>query len=58
MTVACTLGTELLTAHVGDSRAYVFRRSGGLERLTRDQTLAQSLADAGAITPEDIATHP
>ena len=58
MTVAATLGTELLTAHVGDSRAYVIRRSGALERLTRDQTLAQSLADAGAISREDIATHP
>ena len=58
MTVAATLGTELLTAHVGDSRAYVLRRSGALERLTRDQTLAQSLADAGAITREEIATHP
>ncbi len=58
MTVAATLGNELLTAHVGDSRAYVMRRSGALERLTRDQTLAQSLADAGAISREDIATHP
>ncbi len=58
MTVACTLGTQVLTAHVGDSRAYVFRRGGVIERLTRDQTLAQSLVDAGAITPEDIPTHP
>ncbi len=58
MTVACSLGPELLTAHVGDSRAYVFRRDGRLERLTRDQTLAQSLADAGAITQQEVATHP
>ncbi len=58
LTVACSLGTEVLTAHVGDSRAYVFRKGGVLERLTRDQTLAQSLVDAGAITPEDIPTHP
>ncbi len=58
MTVACTLGPELLTAHVGDSRAYVLRRSGRLERLTRDQTMAQSLADAGAITQEEVARHP
>lgn len=59
MTVACTLGTELLTAHVGDSRAYVHRRRGGvLERLTRDQTLGQSLVDAGALTPEELETHP
>jgi protein phosphatase len=59
MTVACTLGTELLTAHVGDSRAYVHRRSGDvLERLTRDQTLGQSLVDAGAITPVELDSHP
>jgi len=58
MTVACSLGPELLTAHVGDSRAYVFRKGGRLERLTRDQTMAQSLADAGAITQEEVATHP
>lgn len=59
LTVACTLGPELLTAHVGDSRAYVFRaRTGRLERLTRDQTMAQSLADAGAISQADVAHHP
>jgi serine/threonine protein phosphatase PrpC len=58
MTVACTLGHELLTAHVGDTRAYVHRRDGRLERLTRDQTMAQSLADAGAISQDEVAHHP
>jgi len=58
MTVACTLGPDLLLAHVGDSRAYVLRRSGALERLTRDQTMAQSLADAGAISQADAEKHP
>jgi len=58
MTVAATVGSELLTAHVGDSRAYVFRKNGRLERLTRDQTMAQSLADSGAIREEEIATSP
>jgi len=58
MTVGCTLGPELITAHVGDSRAYVLRRDGRLERLTRDQTMAQSLADAGAITQEEVSKHP
>jgi protein phosphatase len=58
MTVACSLGPELLTAHVGDSRAYVFRKGARLERLTRDQTMAQSLADAGAISQEEVAKHP
>ncbi|MFY9552766.1 MAG: protein phosphatase 2C domain-containing protein [Thermoanaerobaculia bacterium] len=58
MTAACSLGPELLTAHVGDSRAYVFRRSGRLERLTRDQTMAQSLADSGAIRQDEVAKSP
>jgi protein phosphatase len=57
MTVAGTVGHELLTAHVGDSRAYVYRKNG-LERLTRDQTMAQSLADSGAIRQEEVETSP
>jgi protein phosphatase len=58
MTVAVTLGVDLLTTHVGDSRAYLFRRDGRLELLTHDQTMAQSLADAGAISQEEVAHHP
>jgi PPM family protein phosphatase len=37
--------------HVGDSRCYRLR-GGKLELLTRDQTLAQALVDAGAMAPE------
>ena len=58
VTFVCSAGHDLLTAHVGDSRAYVLRRGGGLERLTRDQTMAQSLADAGAIEQKDVDHHP
>jgi PPM family protein phosphatase len=57
LTLACSLGPELLTAHVGDSRAYLFHK-GRLQALTHDQTLAQSLADAGAIPQSDVAEHP
>jgi protein phosphatase len=57
MTVAVSHGGDLLVTHVGDSRAYLFR-GGQLTRLTRDQTLAQELADAGAIRPVEVATHP
>jgi protein phosphatase len=56
LTVAVSLGARLLVVHVGDSRAYLWRR-GRLNRLTRDHTLAQALADAGAISPEEAATH-
>jgi serine/threonine protein phosphatase PrpC len=57
MTLACSLGTELIIAHSGDSRAYLFRQSL-LQPLTHDQTMAQWLADSGAIRPEEVATHP
>lgn len=56
MTAAYLLEPHLLIAHVGDSRAYRFR-SGVLERLTRDQTMAQALADAGVIAEAEISSH-
>lgn len=56
LTMAASLGDDLVIAHVGASRAYLFRR-GHLLRLTSDQTVAQELADAGLIRPEEVATH-
>lgn len=57
MTLASSLGANLFLAHAGDSRAYLFRQDR-LHRLTCDHTVAQSLADVGAIRPEEVATHP
>lgn len=56
LTLAVSLGADLIIAHVGDSRAYLFRR-GQLLRLTSDQTVAQLLADTGVIRPEEITKH-
>lgn len=57
LTVACSLGDRLVVAHVGDSRAYLFR-NGQIYRLTCDHTVAQALADMGAIGPEAVDSHP
>ena len=38
LTTAYSAGDDLFVAHVGHSRAYLFR-DGGLKRLTHDQTL-------------------
>jgi len=57
MTLAVNFRGDLLVAHVGDSRAYLYRH-GRLERLTRDQTMVQSLLEKGAISPEEMASHP
>lgn len=56
LTMAVSLGADLVITHVGASRAYLFRE-GQLLHLTSDQTIAQLLADAGVIRPEDVAKH-
>lgn len=56
MTLAVSLGADLVISHVGASRAYIFRR-GHLVRLTSDQTVADLLAKAGVIRPEDVPGH-
>lgn len=44
-------------AHVGDSRAYLFR-DGSLLQLTEDHSEVERLVRAGTITREDASTHP
>jgi PPM family protein phosphatase len=56
LTVAYSFCAELVIAHVGDSRAYLFRR-GELHQLTRDHTLAQALVDKGQLTRQEAARH-
>jgi protein phosphatase len=48
LTMACSLGANMLIAHVGDSPVYLFRR-GELHRLTRDHTVAQAMAEHESI---------
>lgn len=44
-------GDQAHLAHVGDSRAYLFR-DDRIVRLTRDHTVVQQEIDAGRLTPE------
>ena len=44
-------------AHVGDSRAYLFRK-GRLRRMTKDHTRAQRMVEAAILTPEQARDHP
>jgi PPM family protein phosphatase len=47
----------LAVAHVGDSRAYIFR-DGVLTRLTQDHSLVEELVREGKLTEEQAAEHP
>jgi protein phosphatase len=47
---------DLFIFHVGDSRAYLYR-SGQLNQITRDHTVAQELADAGVIPQSSVDHH-
>lgn len=50
-------GKHAYVAEVGDSRAYLLRGKH-FEQLTHDQSFAQNMLDAGAITREEVATLP
>jgi serine/threonine protein phosphatase PrpC len=52
LTAAYSAGDELFVIHVGHSRAYLYR-GGLLTRLTRDQTVAQRLAETGRTLPTE-----
>jgi protein phosphatase len=56
LTLAASLGTEVMLAHVGDSRAYLMRQTQ-LWQLTKDQTVVQEMIDAGQLTPQQAARH-
>lgn len=51
-TAAALVDGTLVVGQIGDSRCYVLRR-GKLAQVTKDQSLAWQLIEAGAMTPED-----
>jgi len=57
LTAALVDGDEVGFAHVGDSRAYLFR-DGGLKLLTSDHSLVEELRRQGRLTDEQAEDHP
>jgi PPM family protein phosphatase len=55
LTSVLTAGCVGQVAHVGDSRAYLFRR-GRMRQLTRDHTLAQRKVDEGSLSSLEEAS--
>lgn len=51
LTMVCIRWPRGYVVHVGDSRCYMLR-DGELRLLTKDQTMAQAMVDAGALSPD------
>jgi protein phosphatase len=56
-TAALMEGDDVSFAHVGDSRAYLWR-DGELKLLTSDHSLVEELLRQGKLTPEQAEDHP
>jgi serine/threonine protein phosphatase PrpC len=57
LTVLSFSDSRFHIAHVGDSRAYLFR-SDNLRQLTQDHSVVWPLYENGILTKEDISKHP
>jgi PPM family protein phosphatase len=57
LTIAFAVWPRLYVVQVGDSRCY-FYWDGVLRQVTRDQTVAQDLVDAGVLRAEDVGRSP
>ena len=57
LTALVSTGDGVLVAHVGDSRAYLWRE-GGMRQLTEDHSLVGELVRRGQLTPAQAAVHP
>ena len=57
LTAALLEDDHVAIAHVGDSRAYMYR-DGELVRLTRDHSLVDELVQRGKLTEEEALEHP
>ncbi len=57
LTLAIIEDERLTVAHVGDSRAYLWRE-GRLQQLTEDHSVPGALLKQGQITPEEAHDHP
>jgi serine/threonine protein phosphatase PrpC len=57
LTAVVVEGSRVRLAHVGDSRAYLFR-DGELQMLTRDHTLVARMVEEGELTEAEATTHP
>ena len=55
-TTKSTSEASITVAHLGDSRAYLWRE-GAFQRLTRDHSLVELMIESGDLTPQEAVNH-
>lgn len=58
LTTALALGSQVILAHVGDSRAYLISPRGQMTAITQDHSLVQRLIELGELTEEEARVYP
>jgi protein phosphatase len=56
LTMAYHIDRQLCIAHVGDSRAYLYR-DGELDQITQDHTVTAEMVRLGQLQPEEVTHH-
>jgi protein phosphatase len=56
LTMAYHIDRQLCVAHVGDSRAYLYR-GGHLHQITHDHTLTAEMVRLGQLTADEVTNH-
>ena len=56
LTIAVIIDHQAYFAHVGDTRAYIFR-DGELHQITQDHSVVARMVEVGQLTPEEALTH-
>ena len=56
--IAWLLGNRVYVGWLGDSRAYLFSPTKGIERLSKDHSFVQQLVDAKMLTEVEAMNHP
>ncbi len=58
LTLALINESVAIIFHVGDSRAYLVHKDGGMYQITKDHSLVQYMIDTNQISPQQAKTHP